>query len=200
MNINSIPFVNPSPPQTKPQDATLLHPSSAILYSLKSYSNGSLSDSGISDGGCGSDGGLSERERRLGSLRRLAKQLESNLAPGSVALETIYQRLQAAEEELKRLQELQETCREAVERLVRTSSPTGSAASTVSVPLGQVEEEELQLVTENADEEKNAAVTVVVTQEQKLDQTKTDMELMESQHQQTTKGGNNKAKKSSPAR
>lgn len=127
-----------------------MHPSSAILYSLKCSSNGSLSsDSGISDGGCGSDGGLSERERRLGSLRRLAKQLESNLAPGSAALNTIYQRLADAEDELKRLQELQETCREAVERLVRTSSPTGSAASTASVPLGYVEEEEdLQVVTD----------------------------------------------------
>lgn len=45
-------------------------------------SNGSLSDSGISDGGCSSDYGLSERERRLGALRRLAKQLEQALVPG----------------------------------------------------------------------------------------------------------------------
>lgn len=134
-----------------------MHPSSAILYSLKSCSNGSLSDSGISDGGCGSDGGLSERERRLGSLRRLAKQLESNLAPGSAALETIYQRLAAAEDELKRLQELQETCREAVERLVRTSSPTGSAASTASVPLGHVEEEVEELAVVSAVDDGNVA-------------------------------------------
>lgn len=156
--------------QTKPQDATLLHPSSAILYSLKCSSNGSLSsDSGISDGGCGSDGGLSERERRLGSLRRLAKQLESNLAPGSAALETIYQRLAAAEDELKRLQELQETCREAVGRLVRTSSPTGSAASTASVPLGFVEEEEdLEVVSDgNLVSFESEQVTVTVIAEQK---------------------------------
>lgn len=145
-----------------------MHPSSAILYGLKSSSNGSLSDSGISDGGCGSDGGLSERERRLGSLRRLAKQLESNLAPGSAALETIYQRLEAAEDELKRLQELQETCREAVERLVRTSSPTGSAVSSVSAPLGNVEEELTETVvvlsgTVQTEEESAGAVTTAMT-------------------------------------
>lgn len=105
-------------------EAQVLHPSSAILYSLKASSNGSLSDSGISDGGCGSDGSLSERERRLGSLRRQAKQLESSLAPGSAALKSIYQRMEAAEGELKRLQSLQESCREAVERLVNSSSPS----------------------------------------------------------------------------
>ena len=174
---NSLSFVKF---QTKPQSAALLHPSSAILYSLKSYSNGSLSDSGISDGGGGSDGGLSERERRLGSLRRLAKQLESNLAPGSLALETIYQRLQAAEEELKKLQELQETCREAVERLVRTSSPTGSA---VSGPLGQVEEEEDLVEKEKDEVEVKEADESIGTPETK-----------------TANQQNQKAKKSSPPR
>lgn len=62
---------------------------SLIPFNLKSSSNGSLSDSGISDGGGFSDGGLSERERRLGALRRLAKQLENDLAPGSKALKSI---------------------------------------------------------------------------------------------------------------
>lgn len=65
------------------------------------------------------------------------------MTPGSVALETIYQRLEVAECELKRLQDLQETCREAVERLVRTASPTGASggASSSSSPLGNVEED-----------------------------------------------------------
>ena len=45
---------------------------------------GSLSDSGISDSG--SEQELSERERRLAALRRLARQLEAVLAPGSEAL------------------------------------------------------------------------------------------------------------------
>lgn len=76
-------------------------------------SNGSLSDSGISDGGFSSDYGLSERERRLGALRRLAKQLEQALVPGSEALNSINQRMEMAEAELR---SLQETCRELIVR------------------------------------------------------------------------------------
>lgn len=76
-------------------------------------SNGSLSDSGISDGGCSSDYGLSERERRLGALRRLAKQLEQALVPGSEALNSINHRMEMAEAELRNLQE---TCRELIIR------------------------------------------------------------------------------------
>lgn len=76
-------------------------------------SNGSLSDSGISDGGCSSDYGLSERERRLGALRRLAKQLEQALVPGSEALNSINHRMEMAEAELR---SLQETCRELIIR------------------------------------------------------------------------------------
>ncbi|XP_059619344.1 klarsicht protein [Phlebotomus argentipes] len=104
-------------------DSVFLHPSTAILYHGKSSSNGSLSDSGISDGGCGSDGGLSERERRLGTLRRLAKQLENALAPGSAALQSIFRRMEAAESELK---QLQDTCRELI---VRTTAVTQKAPS-----------------------------------------------------------------------
>ncbi|EDW04379.1 GH22594, partial [Drosophila grimshawi] len=76
-------------------------------------SNGSLSDSGISDGGATSDGGLSERERRLGVLRRLAKQLELALAPGSAAMRSIADRMESAELELK---QLQNTCRDLIVR------------------------------------------------------------------------------------
>lgn len=45
---------------------------------------GSFSDSGISDSGSEQD--LSERERRLALLKKLARHLESVLAPGSEAL------------------------------------------------------------------------------------------------------------------
>lgn len=72
-----------------------------------------MSDSGISDGGGSSDYGLSEREKRLGALRRLARQLENALAPGSAALNSITQRMEAAEAELKTLQD---TCRELIVR------------------------------------------------------------------------------------
>ncbi|XP_046808812.1 serine-rich adhesin for platelets isoform X2 [Lucilia cuprina] len=85
-----------------------------ILHIAKfTASNGSLSDSGISDGGTTSDGGLSERERRLGVLRRLAKQLESALAPGSEAMKSIAARMESAENELK---SLQNTCRDLIVR------------------------------------------------------------------------------------
>lgn len=85
-------------------------------------SNGSLSDSGISDGGGSSDYGLSERERRLGLLRRLAKQLEQALAPGSAALNSIMHRMEMAENELR---SLQETCRELIVRTAATQ-PTNA--------------------------------------------------------------------------
>ncbi|XP_017840225.1 uncharacterized protein LOC108598120 [Drosophila busckii] len=85
------------------------------IYHIAKFtaSNGSLSDSGISDGGATSDGGLSERERRLGVLRRLAKQLELALAPGSAAMRSIAERMESAEAELK---QLQNTCRELIVR------------------------------------------------------------------------------------
>ncbi|KAH8373534.1 hypothetical protein KR200_001640 [Drosophila serrata] len=85
------------------------------IYHIAKFtaSNGSLSDSGISDGGATSDGGLSERERRLGVLRRLAKQLELALAPGSDAMRSIAARMESAEAELKHLQN---TCRDLIVR------------------------------------------------------------------------------------
>lgn len=98
-------------------------------------SNGSLSDSGISDGGCSSDYGLSERERRLGALRRLAKQLEQALVPGSEALNSINQRMEMAEAELR---SLQETCRELIIRTA-ASQPNhlGAGANGESTTMAQ---------------------------------------------------------------
>jgi hypothetical protein len=75
--------------QISSDNVVYLDPVAAVLSS-----SDHLSDSGISDG----DGGLSERERRLGALRKLAKQLENSLAPGSHALKTITQRMEAAEQ------------------------------------------------------------------------------------------------------
>lgn len=54
------------------------------LMSAPVSTEGSLSDSGISDSGSEQD--LSERERRLAALRRLARHLEAVLAPGSQAI------------------------------------------------------------------------------------------------------------------
>lgn len=84
-----------------------IHLSTATAFNLKSTSNGSLSDSGMSDGGS-SDFSISERERHLNVLRRLARQLESALAPGSAAIISISQRMEAAEADLR---SLQDTCR-----------------------------------------------------------------------------------------
>ncbi|XP_055909920.1 klarsicht protein isoform X3 [Eupeodes corollae] len=89
-----------------------LDPSRILHIAQFTASNGSLSDSGISDGAT-SDGGLSERERRLGVLRRLAKQLESALAPGSEAMKSIAARMESAEFDLK---SLQNTCRDLIVR------------------------------------------------------------------------------------
>uniref|UniRef100_A0A182IYL1 Uncharacterized protein n=1 Tax=Anopheles atroparvus TaxID=41427 RepID=A0A182IYL1_ANOAO len=83
----------------------------ALSACVKLSSNGSLSDSGISDGGGMSDGSLSERERRLSALKRLVKQLEVALAPGSDAMQTITKRLEMAEHDLR---SLQSTCRKII--------------------------------------------------------------------------------------
>lgn len=59
----------------------------AQTAALRCSEGGSLSDSGISD--TGSDQEPSERERRLANLRRLARQLEAVLGPGSRALDNM---------------------------------------------------------------------------------------------------------------
>jgi hypothetical protein len=89
------------------------HPEATLKFIASS--NGSYqSDSGISDEGFSE---LSERERRLIALKKIAKQLEGALSPHSDEfLKTITQRMEAAENELK---VLQKTCRELI---IRTSS------------------------------------------------------------------------------
>lgn len=82
---------------------------------------GSLSDSGISDSG--SEQELSERERRLAALRRLARTLEAQLAPGSEALAELAKRVESAEAELRGLQK---QCRELI---VRTAASVEARAA-----------------------------------------------------------------------
>lgn len=92
----------------------MLHPEAALKFIANQSSNPSYqSDSGISDSGFSE---LSERERRLIALKKIAKQLESALSPSSEVLKTITQRMEAAENELK---VLQNTCRELI---LRTST------------------------------------------------------------------------------
>lgn len=82
-----------------------------------------LSDSGTSGyESCSSDD-LSERERRLAYLRRLAKDLEASLVPGSKAWNEIVSTLNEAEKEL---QGLQDHCRSLVLRTAETLDPSSS--------------------------------------------------------------------------
>lgn len=80
---------------------------------------GSFSDSGISDEGSEHDVG--ERERRLTAIRRLVRQLEVVMAPDSDARVRMRERLAAAEEELRTLQH---KCRSIIVRTaVSTTTP-----------------------------------------------------------------------------
>lgn len=70
--------------------------------SLSLLTEGSFSDSGISDEG--SEQELSEREHRLSAIRRLVRLLEAIMAPESDARIKMTQRLEEAENELRKLQ------------------------------------------------------------------------------------------------
>lgn len=73
---------------------------------------GSLSDSGISDSG--SEQELSERERKLATLRRLTRSLENELLPPqNEALTELRKKITEVETELR---DLQEQCRKLIIR------------------------------------------------------------------------------------
>lgn len=136
--------------QTSTQQTNInLNQFGAIAFNLPS--NGSLSDSGISDGGGSSDYGLSERERRLGALRRLAKQLEQALAPGSAALLSIAQRMELAESELK---SLQDTCRELIVRTA-ASQPTNSTGARTQTITDQTDSMALSKMNGTTNQQQN---------------------------------------------
>ncbi|XP_063233583.1 klarsicht protein [Bacillus rossius redtenbacheri] len=84
---------------------------------------GSLSDSGISDSG--SEQEMSEREKRLAVLRRLARNLEAVLSPGCTALDNILKRIEQSEQELKTLQN---TCRDLIFRTALKGRAAGGPA------------------------------------------------------------------------
>ncbi|CAH1969124.1 unnamed protein product [Acanthoscelides obtectus] len=66
------------------------------------FTEGSFSDSGISDEG--SEHEIGERQGRLAAIRRLVRQLEVGLSPDSKARQMMRDKLLTAEEELKTLQ------------------------------------------------------------------------------------------------
>uniref|UniRef100_A0A1B6CNR0 KASH domain-containing protein n=1 Tax=Clastoptera arizonana TaxID=38151 RepID=A0A1B6CNR0_9HEMI len=87
----------------------VLDDTTTLILTTPICTEGSLSDSGISDSGSEQD--LNERERRLAALRRLARSLESILSPGSQVIADIAKRIEQTEKELR---ELQQTCRDLV--------------------------------------------------------------------------------------
>ncbi|KAK7066751.1 hypothetical protein SK128_005331, partial [Halocaridina rubra] len=89
--------------------------------SLGTSGDDCLSDSGTSGYESCSSEELSERERRLANLRRLARDLEASLSPDSQAWAAITKTLSNAEMELKGLQK---HCRELVVRSTETLDQT----------------------------------------------------------------------------
>ncbi|KAJ8891466.1 hypothetical protein PR048_003994 [Dryococelus australis] len=69
------------------QETDVLDEVAMASLTLRTGEGGSLSDSGISDSG--SEQEMSEREKRLAVLRRLARNLETVLSPGCTALVNI---------------------------------------------------------------------------------------------------------------
>ncbi|XP_076260904.1 klarsicht [Rhynchophorus ferrugineus] len=82
------------------------------------FTEGSFSDSGISDEG--SEHEIGERQGRLAAIRRLVRQLEVGLSPDSKARFIMREKLSAAEEELKALQV---RCRNLIVRTAACSHP-----------------------------------------------------------------------------
>lgn len=98
----------------------------------------------MSDGGGSSDYSISERERHLNVLRRLARQLESALAPGSAAIISISQRMEAAEADLR---SLQDTCRALI---VQTAASHNQNQYGVR---GQMQDAQTEMSSTNVDAE-----------------------------------------------
>lgn len=99
-------------------------PLNFILYLFQGYhplqeifTEGSFSDSGISDEG--SEHEIGERQGRLAAIRRLVRQLEIGLSPDSKARLIMREKLNAAEEELKALQQ---RCRSLIVRTAACSA------------------------------------------------------------------------------
>ncbi|XP_075226377.1 klarsicht isoform X2 [Lycorma delicatula] len=116
------------------ESALVLNQCTSILVTTQGVSttegSGSLSDSGISDSG--SEQELSEREKRLAALRRLARHLEAILAPGSQAIKDMATRIEQTELELRGLQQ---TCRELIVRTaVCAEAKVGRKVSPSDIP------------------------------------------------------------------
>lgn len=98
----------------------------------------------MSDGGGSSDYSISERERHLNVLRRLARQLESALAPGSAAIISISQRMEAAEADLR---SLQDTCRALIVQTAASHNQNQYGTR------GQMQDAQTEMSTANGDVE-----------------------------------------------
>lgn len=103
---------------------------------------GSFSDSGISDEG--SEQEIGERQRRLAAIRRLVRQLEIGLPPDSKARLLMREKLRVAEEDLKALQL---RCRSLV---ARTSACSGNFTDRLR-PVPEQEESKISTKTNPGD-------------------------------------------------
>lgn len=106
----------------------------------------------MSDGGGSSDYSVSERERHLNVLRRLARQLESALAPGSAAIISITQRMEAAEADLK---SLQDTCRALIVQTAASHNQNHFGGR------GQLQNSQTEILSTNVDGEQSVQVLKV---------------------------------------
>lgn len=113
------------------QNTCVLNDVAPGLLSAPVSTEGSLSDSGISDSGSEQD--LSERERRLAALRRLARHLEGVLTPGSQAIDDMAKRIEQTENELR---DLQQTCRELIVRTAVCAEAKGAQRKMSSTNTG----------------------------------------------------------------
>ncbi|KAJ8950266.1 hypothetical protein NQ318_021120 [Aromia moschata] len=114
------PIRNERTPDTVIVNAGGYHPLQEI------FTEGSFSDSGISDEG--SEHEIGERQGRLAAIRRLVRQLEVGLSPDSKTRLIMREKLNAAEEELKALQQ---RCRSLIVRTAACSASTTPERLTV---------------------------------------------------------------------
>ncbi|KAM0725948.1 Klarsicht protein [Formica fusca] len=137
-----------------------------VKFAATSASNltqegGSLSDSGISDGS-GSEQELSKREHRLANLRRIRRNLEAQLGPGSKALVELWKRYEDAESDLRNLQE---QCRELVVRTAAANMDTRATKRTAANQIHYPADKRKKASDHDADMPKSDAESVSITKD-----------------------------------
>nr|CAH7761052.1 unnamed protein product [Callosobruchus chinensis] len=110
------------------------------------FTEGSFSDSGISDEG--SEHEIGERQGRLAAIRRLVRQLEVGLSPDSKARQLMRDKLLTAEEELKTLQI---KCRSLIAKTAACSIASSERHSQQQNPQKEPPSQALKTADDNGD-------------------------------------------------